>query len=161
MIQKSLVFVCIFGLALARSASSSVNSVDESQQGRAANGIANYMNDIKFLFKTYSDCSKSDVSSCLKMKLVSTMHKTFRNLKDVKVAEGIKFVKDETVEVADVPLKTEAEIEQSLPRSIDEKNSVLNGFLLKEIVSFFNTHTLQVSFFDFFFVHRFNFTTMC
>lgn len=145
--KKFCIFLlCVYSLTVVRSATTKLNSIEDNlEKPRASNGIASYMNDIRNLYRTYQDCSSNDISTCLKLKLVSQMAKSMRSVKDVSIFEGVRLIKDKTLK-DDEPIKTEAEIEQSLPRSLDERENSLNGLIVKNLLSFFNTHTLQVNF---------------
>lgn len=147
MITRCIFLFCIVQVSLARSAGSNTNEIDESlkksSQSRS-NGISSYMSELKSMYQTYQDCAKDEVSTCLKMKLISSMDKAFRKLENVEILKGVTFEKDPNIETKVQPLKLE-KIEESLPRSLAEKESVLNGIILKELVSFLNSHTLKVS----------------
>lgn len=151
--KKCIIFVCLISLTFARSTSTSnnnnnnLNSIEneKEQLKPRTNGISSYMSDIKYLYKTYQDCSKVDTSTCLKLKLVSSMDSAFRSMKDVSLFDGVKFVKDESASpIEDVPVKTESQLEEELPRSLEDKDKALNGLIMNRLVSFFKTHTVQV-----------------
>lgn len=146
MFLKCFLFFCILQVSLARSAGSNSNEIDENSKSSShsrSSGISSYMNELKSMYKTYQDCSKDDVSTCLKIKLISSMDSAFRSLENVEIIKGITFEKDQNVETTSAPLQLE-KIEESLPRSLDEKESVLNGIIMQELVSFLNSHTLKV-----------------
>jgi hypothetical protein len=132
----SLTFLCVISAAVAYS----LNAEEETQPKKASS----YFGDIKYLYKTYQDCASSDLSTCLKLKLYSVIDRVARSESDFKVYEGVTFVKDgEEQEEESVP-KTEAEIEASLPRSLDDKESTLNTLIMDKIMSYFGSHTLKV-----------------
>lgn len=148
MMKFCIFILCLYSLTIVQSATTKLNSIEDNlEKPRLSNGISSYMNDIKNLYKTYQECSSNDISTCLKLKLVSQLAKSMRSVKDVSIFDGVKLIKDETVK-NDEPIKTEAEIEQSLPRSLDEKENSLNGLIVKNLLSFFKTHTLQVNIFS-------------
>ncbi|XP_053681920.1 uncharacterized protein LOC128732653 [Sabethes cyaneus] len=148
-----LVISCLATVSFAHSASAaqSINSnqIDDSndpQQQQQTPRSGSYLGEIRYLYKTYNDCANSDVSTCLKMKLFTILDRVARSLKDFKISEGIKFVRDQEVPIDSTPVKTEAQLEQELPRSMDEKERSLNSMLFDKVLSFFQTHTLQVKF---------------
>lgn len=151
MIKRFVLLFCILEITLARSAGSNTNDIDEgsskpiSHHSRASgsSGVSSYMNDLKSMYKTYQDCAKDDISSCLKLKLISSMDNAFRSLRNVELFKGVTFEKDPNAETVEKPIQME-DIESNLPRSLSEKDSILNGIIAKELVSFLNSHTLKV-----------------
>ncbi|XP_055615925.1 uncharacterized protein LOC129762013 [Toxorhynchites rutilus septentrionalis] len=153
MFKCLLVISCLVSVSLAHSASAaqSINSntIDDSkdpQQQQQTPRSGSYLGEIKYLYKTYQDCANADVSTCLKLKLFTILDRVARSLKDFKISEGIKFVRDQDVPIDSTPVKSEAQIETELPRSMDEKERSLNSMLFDKVLSFFQTHTLQVKF---------------
>lgn len=126
----SLAIVCIASVAL-------VHAEDRS-----------YLGDAKYIFKTYQECSSQDLSTCLKLKLYTVVDRIARSTGDFKVYEGVTFEKEEGAAVEDEqqPGKSESEIEASLPRSLDDKESTLNQMIMDRVLSYFDSHTLKVSF---------------
>ncbi|PSN43142.1 hypothetical protein C0J52_17066, partial [Blattella germanica] len=100
--------------------------------------------DLRFISRIYSDCAQRDLSSCLKMKLISAIDRASRM--DVKVMEGVNFVQDPSAlqdqSVEGNPLN-EAELEASLPRDLQDKEDLLDGLIMEKVLGFFKTHTLQ------------------
>lgn len=58
--------------------------------------------------------------------------------------DGITFVKEGDAK-PEASTTSEAEIEASLPRSLDEKDQALNSLIADKVSNFFQTHTLQVT----------------
>ncbi|KAL1398213.1 hypothetical protein pipiens_002415 [Culex pipiens pipiens] len=152
MFKCLLVISCLASVCLAHSASAaqSINSntIDDGQQDgqQQTPRSGSYLGEIKYLYKTYQDCASSDVSTCLKLKLFTILDRVARSLKDFKISEGIKFVRDQEVPIDSTPVKSEAQLETELPRSMDEKERSLNSMLFDKVLSFFQTHTPQVKF---------------
>ncbi|XP_055526388.1 uncharacterized protein LOC129719051 [Wyeomyia smithii] len=153
MFKCLLVISCLATVSFAHSASAaqSINSnkIDDSndpQQQQQTPRSGSHLGEIKYLYKTYQDCANSDVSTCLKLKLFTILDRVARSLKDFKISEGVRFVRDQEVPIDSTPVKTEVQLEQELPRSMDEKERSLNSMLFDKVLSFFQTHTLQVKF---------------
>lgn len=102
-----------------------------------------YKNDLKFLYNTYQECSTTDISSCLKFKLIEIVDRVARARSDIQLVEGISFVKDDIKQ--DEATKTIDEIKNELPRSLEDKERALNNILFNKLMSFVKGHTLQVS----------------
>lgn len=142
----SVTLLCLFSVAFGHSAH--LNKVyDEESQPRKA---SSYFGDIKYLYKTYQDCSASDLSTCLKLKLFTIIDRVARSNSDFKVYEGVTFVKDGEEQVDESAPKSEDEIEASLPRSLEDKEQSLNTLIMDKIMSYFGSHTLKVQFDSFY-----------
>jgi hypothetical protein len=102
--------------------------------------------DIRFLFRIYNDCSQRDVSSCLKMKLVTALDRAAKSLSDLKMFEGVTFARDPSAvsdESVDGKPVSEAELEASLPRGLEDKEDHLDELIMEKILAFFKSHVLQ------------------
>jgi Protein of unknown function (DUF1676). len=102
--------------------------------------------DIRFLFRIYNDCSQRDMSSCLKMKLVTALDRVAKSQSDLKVLEGVTFARDPSAvsdgSIDSTPI-SEAELEASLPRGLQDKEDQLDGLIMEKIIGFFRSHILQ------------------
>jgi len=152
MLSRCAIFMCLIAVTFARSAlPKQQNSIvqDNIDVDVTPRSIPSYLSDMKFLYKTYQDCSSKDISICLKLKLFTSMDRMVRSLKNVNIFEGVTFVKDASskIDVDNKPSKpvlSENEIEAALPRSLNDKESAINDLIMDKIVSFFQSHTLQV-----------------
>lgn len=135
----SVTFLCLVSVAFGHSAKFNKADEEESQPRKASS----YFGDIKYLYKTYQDCSASDLSTCLKLKLYTIIDRVARSNSDFKVYDGVTFVKDGEEQADEAAPKTEDEIEASLPRSLDDKEQTLNTLIMDKIMSYFGSHTLK------------------
>ncbi|KAK9879997.1 hypothetical protein WA026_008510 [Henosepilachna vigintioctopunctata] len=141
MFVKCVIFALVASAVNARTTSTNQNSItQDGHQARSSEGSTFY-GDMRYLFKVYQECSAADLSSCLKLKLVAALDRVARST-DFTIFDGFTFVKDDKTPTEQV--KSEAEIEASLPRSLDEKDSALNTMLSDKVSNFFETHSLQV-----------------
>ena len=139
----------IIGLILLTSSilSNPVHNLPEDS-GRSQNDNGAF-SELKIAYKVYKDCSDQDLSVCLKMKLLTALDRVGRVYKRMPILnEWVEIVKieDNTIaasESSNTILK-EADLDASLPRSIDDRESALNQMLIEKIVNFFQTHTFQV-----------------
>lgn len=140
-----IALLCVISVALVHGAHLNKVEDEDVQEGRKA---SSYLGDIKFFYKTYQDCASSDLSTCLKLKLYSAMDRIARSNGEFKLTEGVQFVKEGEDESAEEPeaVKSESEIEASLPRSLDDKEQTLNSMIFDKIMSFFESHTLKVNY---------------
>lgn len=136
----------LFGLlsvgVLARSASlPELNSIEHGAP-RASDSYS-YLNDFRYVYKVYQDCASQDLQPCLKLKLLAALDRAARSY-SLNILDGVTFVKDPQAAAQDEAPKSEAEIEASLPRSLNEKDEALSGLILNKVASFLGSHTLQV-----------------
>jgi len=113
------------------------------EEARAADDTTSYLGDFKFMYKVYQECAATDLTSCLKLKLIAAMDRAARSFAQVPVFEGVAFVKESNA-VADATPVNEVELEAQLPRSLEERDSALNNLIFKKVSDFLETHTLQV-----------------
>ncbi|KAL3268023.1 hypothetical protein HHI36_007156 [Cryptolaemus montrouzieri] len=125
----------------ARSTTGHQNSITQEEHKARSEDSHSYYGDIRYLYKVYQECSATDFSSCLKLKLVAALDRVAKST-DFTIFDGVTFVKDESVPSSQP--KSEVEIEATLPRSLEEKDSALNTMLTDRVSNFFNTHSVQV-----------------
>lgn len=141
MFSRCVVIALTVAVAFARSAPSSQNSITEDEA--RSQESSSYFGDIRYMFKVYQECAATDLASCLKLKLVAAIDRAARSYPTFTLFDGVSFVRQGEVP-QEAPTKSEAEIEASLPRSLDEKDQALNTLIADKVSSFFDTHTLQV-----------------
>lgn len=140
MFSKCVLLAAFVTVACARSTATSQNAIPEETP--RSEESASYMGDLRYMYKVYQECAATDLSSCLKLKLLSSMDRIARAYMQVPIIDGVNFVKNDD---AKEEVKTEAEIEASLPRALSERDAALNNLIFDKVASFFETHTLQVS----------------
>lgn len=118
------------------------NSIDDQTARSGSNGV---FGDLRYVYQIYKECTGAEMSSCLKLKLLTAMERVSRSAQ-LNIVDGITVVYDgtETLEKnEDIP-KTQQEIEASLPRALDDKEDALNTMIFNKILRFFQSHTLQL-----------------
>lgn len=141
---RKFVFFAFFAFAVcdARSTSGNeINAIPVQEAGRSQE--SSYFNDFRFMYKVYQECAATDLSSCLKLKLIAAMDRVARAYNEVPLFEGVSFVK-QTSAAQEEQVKTEADYEATLPRALAEKEEALNSMIVDKIFKFFESHTLQV-----------------
>jgi len=113
----------------------------------SARGIdeTSYFGDFKFMYKVYQECAATELSSCLKLKLIAAMDRAARSFNQIPIVDGVAFVKESNIVEDSTPV-TEADLEAQLPRALAEKDSALNNLIFQKLGQFFESHTLQVKF---------------
>lgn len=84
------------------------------------------------------------MSACLKLKLITALDRAARNVADISLYDGVTFVKNPTAEVAASVPATENELKATLPRTMEDRDNMLNELILEKVFNFFKSHTLQV-----------------
>nr|XP_022918580.1 uncharacterized protein LOC111427597 [Onthophagus taurus] len=137
---RCIVFMVFVTLVTGRStATTSQNALPEEG---ARSQETSYLGDLKYIYKIYQECSATELTSCLKLKLITAMDRAAKSFDNIEVIQGLSFVKnnDASNEISN----TNEDIEATLPRALGEKNEALNNIIFDKITSFFDTHTLQV-----------------
>lgn len=128
------------------------NSIDSEQQGRSSgSGVSgSVFGDLRSVYQIYKDCAGPEVSSCLKLKLLTTMERVSRSAQ-LNIAEGVTLIKDESgqqqaneEQQQQQPIKSIQEIEANLPRSLEDKEEALNSMIVDKAVGFLQSHTLKL-----------------
>uniref|UniRef100_A0A6P7FQ82 Uncharacterized protein LOC114332897 n=1 Tax=Diabrotica virgifera virgifera TaxID=50390 RepID=A0A6P7FQ82_DIAVI len=137
-IVLALVAHAVLGRTTGTSAQNAVHEAAPKPEGNS------YISDFRYMYKVYQECAATDVMSCLKLKLVAALDRAAKSYTELPLFEGIKFVKDPQAVSAPAEVKTEAEIEANLPRSLDEKENALDSILTDRVSNFLGSHTLQI-----------------
>lgn len=136
MLRFSLLVVCSVLLC-------NIVSAETVSQIKEINGRS--IGDIKFFYDTYKECSSSHLTTCLKEKVLLIMNRVSRSTMGIKLIDGVTFVPDEQEPLEESSIKTKEDLEQVLPRALEEKDRALDNMIFDKIASFFKSHTLQVS----------------
>nr|CAD7265325.1 unnamed protein product [Timema shepardi] len=104
----------------------------------------------RVVYKVVSDCShREDIMVCLKMKAVNFMDKALSMKTPLPITDYLSLSVDpSTKEETSGDMKTdqvlsEAQLEESLPRSLDEKSSSLDTMLQQRVDKFLDSRTVQ------------------
>ena len=139
--HRSVCFAVLLAMVSARSAETNPtsNSIDDQSARSGGNGV---FSDFRYVYQIYKECSGSEMSSCLKLKLLSAMDRVSRSVQ-LNIVDGVTLVKDDPITQEEQPKSVE-EIEASLPRALDDREDALNTMILEKVVNFFQGHTLKL-----------------
>lgn len=149
---KYLIVVCaITASAMCRNTASNYNALNSDQSSDKQHVGGNDKNDDSFfnwvdfssMYNKYVNYSSSDISVFLKMKLLSSIDSVAN--KNFELGNGIRFVRDGSVDVEANEEFNENAILKSLPRTLNEKEDILSSLIWKRIGKLLRSHTLQVS----------------
>lgn len=98
---------------------------------------------MRVALKVFEDCSKSDaLSPCLKKKAIAFVDRLSR-MEKFSVSDYFTVVKAEDAP-APGPALTEEQIDSTLPRALEAKDSALTNMLLDKLGSFIGSRSIQV-----------------
>lgn len=141
MLLQSVIFALLATGAFARTTPTTQNTLQE--EARSQETPSSFLGDLRYVYKVYQECSSKDLAPCLKLKLIAAMDRAARNFPQLSLIEGVTFVQDPQSPAIN-EVQTEAEIEDTLPRTLNEKENALNNLIVDKIGRFFESHTLQV-----------------
>lgn len=130
MVPKNYLLVLTLAVAVSARTASSKDKFEESRSSHDT-----VLGDFKFAYETYRDCSGSDMSSCLKLKLARALNR-ISNSDEISLLSGVTITKN-----GDAVQKVETE--EAIPRGLDE--SSLDNLIMDKIVGFMQSHTIQVN----------------
>lgn len=100
------------------------------------------------VYKVIQECGDKDLSICLKMRALTYVDRALRKSEDISIIDGITLVKTESTNEAYRGLNGRAlsqdELDASLPKNADEKNTQVENMLFDRVARFLETHTLQL-----------------
>lgn len=104
---------------------------------------------LKVFFRVLEKCGEvSDMGSCLKLKAVNLLDRALSIDAPLPVTDYLSIakdpeVKDDIVKKTTNNVKSEIELEASLPKNLDEKSSTLDTMLEDRVSRFLRTRTIQ------------------
>lgn len=100
------------------------------------------------VYKVIQECGDKDLSICLKMRALTYVDRALRRSDDISIIDGITLVKSDTSNEAYRGLNGRAlsqdELDASLPKNVEEKNTQVENLLFDRVARFLETHTLQL-----------------
>lgn len=117
--------------------------VDNNVKSNKDSLTSNLLSDIRFLYRLYEECSDADLSTCLKIKLFIAMDRAARSMSSLKIIDGVSFERDPTIPYEATKPVFEKELEATLPRSLEDRENILDNLILDKLYSFLNTYSLQ------------------
>ena len=129
--------------------SASTENISAPQSAASQTSIQNA--GARTILRIYDECTRAEGGfvPCLKKKAISFIDR-ISYIDAIAVADGIKVVRLPGATVPDLPairpMFSENEVETSLSRSSEDRDTKLTNMLVERLAHFFNGHTLQVSF---------------
>jgi hypothetical protein len=104
----------------------------------------------KVLYRLTTDCAKtSDMTVCLKMKIVTFLDRMVSLRAPLMINDYISLARDpaykEGPQGRSMKPLSEAQLEESLPRSMEERSNRLNEMIEEKLDSFLQSRNLQMS----------------
>lgn len=141
MFFKYVVLGLVLHVVVARSTGGAEeNSLHETARSSESSSVSG---DLKFVYKVYQECAAKELATCLKMKLITAIDRASRTYNEIPLFEGVKFVRESNA-IVDNEVKSEAELETTLPRALEDRQDALDGLISNKVSNFLESHTLQV-----------------
>ncbi|XP_073820276.1 DUF1676 domain-containing protein Osi12 [Musca autumnalis] len=140
----SMFVLCISLMCCLHSISASTENISSSTSAYQNAGT-------RTILRIYDECTRTDGGfvPCLKKKAISFIDR-ISYIDSITIADGVKVVKLPASSAGAVPfvrpLTSENELESTLSRSGEDRDTKLTNMLIERLSNFFNGHTLQVSF---------------
>ncbi|KAG7297266.1 hypothetical protein JYU34_019212 [Plutella xylostella] len=131
MVPHYILVLTLAAAVAARTATTNQNTVDEPRSSDDS-----VLGDLKIAYETYKECTGSELGQCLKVKLAKALTRISKS-DELSLIGGVTITKDKDARV-------EADVEESVPRSLDE--SSLDSLIMDKIVGFMQSHTVQIKF---------------
>jgi hypothetical protein len=106
----------------------------------------------KMLYRLITDCSKAaDMSVCLKIKAVTVLDRVASLRTPLQINDYVSLARDplfkeEGPQGRSLRPLTETQLEESLPRSAEDRSGRLDDMLQEKLDTFLQSRTLQLSF---------------
>jgi hypothetical protein len=106
----------------------------------------------KMLYRLISDCAKtSDMSVCLKIKAVTVLDRVASLKTPLEINDYVSLARDpvykeDGAQGRSLKPLSETQLEESLPRSIEERNGQLDEMIQEKLDTFLQSRTLQLNF---------------
>ncbi|XP_046384530.1 uncharacterized protein LOC124154692 [Ischnura elegans] len=99
-------------------------------------------------YRFVQQCGSKDLLYCLKMRALTFVDGALRAPGDVPLVDGVTLVRSGAEDASSRAGRalTEAELEASLPRAPEERDSTVETLLVDRVARFLNSHTLQLKF---------------
>lgn len=141
MFSKCVILGLVLHVVIARSTGGAQeNSLHETSRSSESSSI---FGDFKYVYKVYQECAAKDLTSCLKMKLITALDRASRSYNEIPLFEGVRFMREANAPPQE-ELKSEAELEANLPRSLEDRQDALDSLISNKVSNFLESHTLQV-----------------
>lgn len=139
-------------ISLSVSPTTTLTASTENISSNSASSLTSLQNaGTRTILRIYDECTRAEGGfvPCLKKKAISFIDR-ISYIDAITVADGIKVVRLPGTSLNDFPamrpMFSENEIESSLSRSGEDRDTKLTNMLVERLSHFFNGHTLQVSF---------------
>lgn len=144
-IGRILLLLTVATLSACRTASN-IGNINSVQDEKRKHIESNFITDMRLLYRVYEECSAKEMSSCLKMKIIFAIDRADKSINRLRLTDGISFVRDDSRgddRQKSLPPLSENDLEQILPRSLEDRENTLNDIIIEKIIKFFQTHTIQ------------------
>lgn len=97
-------------------------------------------------YKWVQGCGEKDLSLCLKMRALTYVDKALRRPDTIELTEGVALVRTSDAASREYSGRaiSEAELDATLPKDAEAKDTTVENMLVDRVARFFESHTLQL-----------------
>lgn len=98
------------------------------------------------MFRIYDECTRSDggISMCLKKKAVTFIDRISK-IDVINIGDGVRVVGVDNAAVKTAKSLSENELDQMLPRSMEDRDYFLNNMLTDKLASYISGRKIQIN----------------
>lgn len=114
-------------------------------QDQTNSSISSASPGLRSILRIYDECQRSDggVSMCLKKKAVTFIERISK-IDVINIGDGVKVVGTEN-SIKTPKTITENELDQMLPRGIEDRDYFLNNMLIEKLANYISGRKIQIS----------------
>lgn len=118
------------------------SAANEEQQSNSSNSTPG----LRSIFRIYDECQRSDggVSMCLKKKAVTFIDRIAK-IDVINIGEGVRVVGVDNAAAKTARSLSENELDQMLPRSMEDRDYFLNNMLTDKLASYISGRKIQIN----------------
>lgn len=118
------------------------SAASEEQQSNSSNSTPG----LRSMFRIYDECTRSDggISMCLKKKAVTFIDRISK-IDVINIGDGVRVVGVDNAAVKTAKSLSENELDQMLPRSMEDRDYFLNNMLTDKLASYISGRKIQIN----------------
>lgn len=140
--MRKLAFTCLLLVAVQTTYSHPTADGAEAPQAAGEEAVG-----LERVYRAMQECAESNMATCLKKRALQYVDRALRKSDNIDVFDGISLVKSESVESSrglNGRSLSESELDESMVKDEDEKDTQVENLLLDRVARFLESHTLQL-----------------
>lgn len=118
------------------------SAANEEQQSNSSNSTPG----LRSMLRIYDECTRSDggISMCLKKKAVTFIDRISK-IDVINIGDGVRVVGVDNAAVKTAKSLSENELDQMLPRSMEDRDYFLNNMLTDKLANYISGRKIQIN----------------